>query len=95
MQLHSCGTLPRLPHACACLASRTSGYAQVLAHLRGCGDAEQDPVHFTTAPAAAIPRALAAAGVAAGDVDFYEASSFPFAAASVWLGKSASFWLNP
>ena len=48
----------------------------MLAHLRGCGDAEQDPVHFTTAPAAAIPRALAAAGVAPGDVDFYEASPF-------------------
>ncbi|KAK9845383.1 hypothetical protein WJX81_005183 [Elliptochloris bilobata] len=44
----------------------------VLAHLRGCADAEQDPVHFTTAPAAAIPRALAAAGLAPGDVDFYE-----------------------
>ncbi len=45
---------------------------QVLAHVRGYADAEQDPVHFTTAPAAAIPRALAASGLAAGDVDFYE-----------------------
>ncbi len=45
----------------------------MLAHVRGFADAEQDPVHFTTAPAAAVPRALAAAGLAAGDVDFYEA----------------------
>ncbi len=50
---------------------------QVLAHVRGFADAEQDPVHFTTAPAAAIPRALAAAGLAAGDVDFYEARPCP------------------
>ena len=44
----------------------------MLAHVRGCADAEQDPVHFTTAPAAAIPRALQAAGLAASDVDYYE-----------------------
>lgn len=44
----------------------------MLAHVRGCADAEQDPVRFTTAPAAAIPRALQAAGLAASDVDYYE-----------------------
>ena len=43
-----------------------------LAKVLGYGDAQQAPEYFTTAPAQAIPRALAHAGVTADQVDFYE-----------------------
>src|SRR5690554_4009449 len=43
-----------------------------LAKIRGYGDAQQQPEWFTTAPAQAIPRALAHAGLHADAVDFYE-----------------------
>jgi len=43
-----------------------------LARVRGYGDAQQAPEWFTTAPAQAIPAALAHAGVRADEVDFYE-----------------------
>jgi acetyl-CoA C-acetyltransferase len=43
-----------------------------LAKIIGYGDAQQAPEWFTTAPAKAIPRALAHAGVSADQVDFYE-----------------------
>lgn len=44
----------------------------ILATVRGYADAEQAPAWFTTAPAAAIPKALAHAGVALLDVDYFE-----------------------
>jgi len=45
--------------------------------LLGCvflssGDAAQDPVEFTTAPALAVPRALKHAGLSLEDVHFHE-----------------------
>lgn len=43
-----------------------------IARILGYADAQQAPEWFTTAPAKAIPRALAAAGITADDVDFYE-----------------------
>jgi len=43
-----------------------------LAKIRGWADAAQEPEKFTTAPALAIPKALAHAGLSADDVDFYE-----------------------
>jgi acetyl-CoA C-acetyltransferase len=43
-----------------------------LARILGSADAEQNPTMFTTAPSLAIPKALAAAGVKAEQVDFYE-----------------------
>eukprot|EP00743_Colponemidia_sp_Colp-15_P003925 GILK01004234.1.p1 GENE.GILK01004234.1~~GILK01004234.1.p1 ORF type:complete len:420 (-),score=87.76 GILK01004234.1:148-1407(-) len=43
-----------------------------LAKIRGFGDAEQAPERFTTAPAFAIPKALAHAGIDQSQVDFYE-----------------------
>lgn len=43
-----------------------------LAKIRGFADAAQDPMWFTTTPALAIPKAMKAAGVAAGDVGYYE-----------------------
>ncbi|KAK9813289.1 hypothetical protein WJX72_011932 [[Myrmecia] bisecta] len=44
----------------------------VLGHLRGMGDAAQDPRRFATSPALAIPKALAHAGLQQDQVDFYE-----------------------
>ncbi|MEM6772454.1 MAG: acetyl-CoA C-acyltransferase, partial [Bacteroidota bacterium] len=44
----------------------------LLARIKGFGDAAQDPLWFTTAPSKAIPKALAHAGVAQEDVDFWE-----------------------
>ena len=43
-----------------------------IAQILGFADAAQDPLWFTTAPALAIPKALALAGVAPESVDFYE-----------------------
>ena len=43
-----------------------------LATIRGYADASQEPEWFTTAPAKALPKALAKAGVNPEDVDFYE-----------------------
>ncbi|CAK7242100.1 MAG: erg10, acetyl-CoA C-acetyltransferase [Sporothrix thermara] len=43
-----------------------------LAVIRGWGDAAHEPERFTTAPALAIPKALAHAGLSADDVDYYE-----------------------
>tara|TARA_B110001452_G_scaffold245690_1_gene230514 strand:- start:658 stop:1875 length:1218 start_codon:yes stop_codon:yes gene_type:complete len=44
----------------------------VLATIRGYGDAEQEPAWFTTAPAAALPKAAAHAGVALDEIDYFE-----------------------
>ncbi len=43
-----------------------------IARIRGFADAAQDPLWFTTAPALAIPKAMAMAGVTKSDVDYYE-----------------------
>lgn len=43
-----------------------------IARILGYGDAQQAPEWFTTAPAQAIPAALAHAGVTADQVDYYE-----------------------
>ena len=45
---------------------------QVLARIRGYADAEHAPDQFPTAPAAAIPRALQAAGLSLADMEYYE-----------------------
>lgn len=45
---------------------------KVIAKIKGFGDAAQEPLWFTTAPALAIPRALAHAGINQSDVDFWE-----------------------
>ena len=44
----------------------------VLATVKGYADAEREPEWFTTAPSLALPKALAHAGVAQGDVDAFE-----------------------
>lgn len=43
-----------------------------LAVIRGMADAQQNPEWFTTAPAKAIPKAIAHAGISKNDVDFFE-----------------------
>ena len=43
-----------------------------LAYIKAYADAEQEPKWFTTAPAKALPKALAKAGLAVSDVDFFE-----------------------
>ncbi|MEE1885306.1 acetyl-CoA C-acyltransferase [Pedobacter flavus] len=43
-----------------------------LAKVLSYADAQQAPEYFTTAPAQAIPRALANAGLSVADVDFFE-----------------------
>lgn len=45
---------------------------QPLASIRSYADAAQEPKWFTTAPAKALPLALAKAGVAQEDVDYFE-----------------------
>lgn len=62
--------------AAVVLMSRAAAEAHgaiVLATIRGFGDAEQEPQWFTTAPAAAIPRALKHAGLeGVSAVDYFE-----------------------
>ena len=43
-----------------------------IAVINGYADASQEPEWFTTAPAKALPKALAKAGIEAGEVDYYE-----------------------
>ncbi|ROT42336.1 acetyl-CoA acetyltransferase [Sodiomyces alkalinus F11] len=43
-----------------------------LAKIRGWADAAREPQRFTIAPALAIPKAIAHAGLSADDVDYYE-----------------------
>ena len=45
---------------------------RVLATVKGYADAEQEPAWFTTAPALALPKAAAHAGVALSDVEYFE-----------------------
>ncbi|KAL1192889.1 Acetyl-CoA acetyltransferase 2 [Cardamine amara subsp. amara] len=45
---------------------------QVLAKVKGYGDAAQEPEFFTTAPALAIPKAITHAGLESSQVDYYE-----------------------
>lgn len=43
-----------------------------LASIKGYADAAQEPEWFTTAPAKALPKALARAGVSMDEIDFFE-----------------------
>lgn len=45
---------------------------KVLATVKGYGDAEQEPAWFTTAPAKALPKAAAHAGISLSEVDYFE-----------------------
>lgn len=43
-----------------------------IARIKGYADAAQEPKWFTTAPAKALPKALAKAGIEINDVDYFE-----------------------
>src|SRR5690606_9750093 len=43
-----------------------------LAYIKGFADAAQEPEWFTTAPAKALPKALAKADISINEVDFFE-----------------------
>jgi len=65
---------------------------KALAKIRGFGDAAQDPLWFTTAPALAIPKAMKHAGVSKSDVDFYEINE---AFAAVAIANNRELGLDP
>eukprot|EP01095_Lingulamoeba_sp_RSL-Kostka_P016064 TRINITY_DN767_c0_g1_i1.p1 TRINITY_DN767_c0_g1~~TRINITY_DN767_c0_g1_i1.p1 ORF type:complete len:433 (-),score=147.53 TRINITY_DN767_c0_g1_i1:181-1479(-) len=44
----------------------------ILASIKGFGDAAQDPIKFTTSPSLAIPKALNDANLSIDDMDFFE-----------------------
>ncbi|MFV8337130.1 acetyl-CoA C-acyltransferase [Flavobacterium sp. RSP29] len=62
-----------------------------LAYINGYADAAQEPKWFTTTPSKAIPKALKKAGIAIGDVDYFE---FNEAFAVVGLANSKILGLN-
>lgn len=62
-----------------------------LAYIKGYADAAQEPKWFTTSPSKAIPKALAKAGIAIGDVDYFE---FNEAFAVVGLANSKILGLD-
>lgn len=63
-----------------------------IAKIRGFADAAQDPLWFTTAPALAIPKAMAMAGVTKNDVDYYEINE---AFSAVAIANNMKLDLNP
>jgi acetyl-CoA C-acetyltransferase len=63
-----------------------------IAKIRGFADAAQDPLWFTTAPALAIPKAMAMAGVSKADVDFYEINE---AFSAVAIANNMKLELDP
>lgn len=63
-----------------------------IAKILGFADAAQDPLWFTTAPALAIPKAMAMAGVSKDDVDYYEINE---AFAVVAIANNKELGLDP
>ena len=63
-----------------------------IAKILGFADAAQDPLWFTTAPALAIPKAMAMAGVSKDDVDYYEINE---AFALVAIANNKELGLDP
>ncbi|MFK7952549.1 MAG: acetyl-CoA C-acetyltransferase, partial [Ekhidna sp.] len=64
----------------------------LIAKIKGFGDAAQDPMWFTTAPALAVPKALAHAGVEKDDVDFWEVNE---AFSAVAIANQQKLELDP
>jgi acetyl-CoA C-acetyltransferase len=63
-----------------------------IAKIRGFADAAHDPLWFTTAPAKAIPKAMAMAGIQKSDIDFYEINE---AFAAVAIANNMELGLDP
>ena len=70
---------------------------QVLGRVLGYADAEVAPQDFTVAPAAAVPKALAAAGIQQRDVEYWEINE-AFSVVDLvnmqLLGLDADRWLR-
>jgi acetyl-CoA C-acetyltransferase len=64
----------------------------LIAKIRGFGDAAQEPIWFTTAPSLAIPKALAHAGVSQDEIDFWEINE---AFSAVALANQQKLNLDP
>lgn len=45
---------------------------EILAYIKSYADAAQEPQWFTTAPAKALPKAIAKAGIAMSDIEYFE-----------------------
>ncbi|XP_048225577.1 acetyl-CoA acetyltransferase, cytosolic 1 isoform X2 [Ricinus communis] len=65
---------------------------QVIARIKGYGDAAQAPELFTTAPALAIPKAISNAGLDKSQIDYYEINE---AFSVVALANQKLLGLNP
>ncbi|WP_298264227.1 acetyl-CoA C-acyltransferase [uncultured Lutibacter sp.] len=63
-----------------------------LAKIKGYADAAQEPEWFTTAPAKALPKALAKAGISQNEVDYFELNE---AFSVVGLANIKILGLNP
>ncbi len=63
-----------------------------LARIAGFGDAAQDPLWFTTAPAQALPKALKQAGLSKDDIDYFEINE---AFSVVVLANNKELGLDP
>ncbi len=63
-----------------------------LARIAGFGDAAQDPLWFTTAPAQALPKALKHAGLSKDDIDYFEINE---AFSVVVLANNKELGLDP
>ncbi|PZR35240.1 MAG: acetyl-CoA C-acetyltransferase [Azospira oryzae] len=63
-----------------------------IAKIRGFADAAQDAMWFTTTPSLAIPKAIKAAGIEPGNVDYYEINE---AFSAVALANNSKLNLNP
>ncbi len=63
-----------------------------LARIAGFGDAAQDPLWFTTAPAQALPKALKHAGLSKEDIDYFEINE---AFSVVVLANNKELGLDP
>lgn len=63
-----------------------------LAYIRSFADAQQAPEWFTTAPAKALPKAVAKAGLKMGDIDYFEINE---AFSVVALANNKAMGLDP
>ncbi len=63
-----------------------------IAKIRGFADAQQAPEWFTTAPAKALPKAIAAAGLEQKDIEYYEINE---AFSAVAIGNNRLLNLDP
>jgi acetyl-CoA C-acetyltransferase len=81
--------------SCVVLMSKEKAEAlgiKPLARILGFADAQQAPEWFTTAPAKALPRAIANAGKQPGDIEYYEINE---AFSAVAIANNRELKLDP